>query len=85
MRIVKNKKACIKYTSKPTCARWNKKLVAIHEKKTGLTVNKPIYAGLTALEISKWEMYIFHYKFIIKKFNTELLLTNTQEIHVKNL
>ena len=36
IRIVKNEKDIIKYTSKPTCDRWNnydKKFVAIDEKK----------------------------------------------------
>ena len=60
IRIVKNEKDIIKYTSKPKCIRWNiyeKKLVAIHEKKICLTLNKPIYVGFTVLETSKWEMY----------------------------
>ena len=55
-RIVKNEKDIIKYTSKATCVRWNiydKKLVAIHEKKIGLTLEKPIYVGFTVLELSK--------------------------------
>ena len=80
IRILKNKKDFIKYTSKPTCVRWNiyrKKLAEIHEKKTSLTLSKLLYVGLTVLEISKWEMYNFHYNFMIKKFNTKLLFTNT--------
>ena len=55
-RIVKNENDIIKYTSKATCVRWNiydKKLVAIHEKKIGLTLEKPIYVGFTVLELSK--------------------------------
>ena len=89
--IVKNKKDYIKYTSKPTCVRWNiyhKTLVAIHEKKICLTLNKPIYVGFTVLEISRWDMYNFRYNFIIKKFNTKLLFTDADslcyEIHGKN-
>ena len=31
------------------------------------TPNKPIYIGYTILELSKWLMYDFHYKFIKKK------------------
>ena len=55
IRIVKNEKDIIKYTSKPKCVRWNiydKKLVAIHEKKMCLTLNKPIYVGFTVLKTS---------------------------------
>ena len=81
--IVKNKKYYIKYASKPTCVRWNiyhKTLVAIHEKKICLTLNKPIYVAFTVLEISRWEMYNFRYNFIIKKFNTKLLFTDTDSL-----
>ena len=49
--------------------------------------NKPIYVGFTVLEISKWEMYNFHYNFMIRKFNTKLLFTDTDslcyELHEK--
>ena len=82
-RIVKNENDIIKYTSKATCVRWNiydKKLVAIHEKKIGLTLEKPIYVGFTVLELSKWEMYNFHYNFMIRKFNITLLFTDTDSL-----
>ena len=92
IRIVKNDKDFIKYTSKPTCASWNIYdiiLAAIREKKISLILNKPMYVGFTVLEISKWEMYNFHYNFMIKKFNTKLLFTDTDslcyEIHEKNI
>ena len=91
IRIVKSKKDFIKYTSKPICINWNiyhKTLVPIHEKKVCLTLNKPIYVGFTVLEITKWEMYNFHYNFMIKKFYTTLLFTDTDslcyEIYGKN-
>ena len=63
-------------------------LAAIHEKKIPLTLNKPIYVEFTILETSKWEMYNFHYNFMIRKFNTRLLFTDTDsscyELHEKN-
>ena len=63
-------------------------LVAIHEKKVCLTLNKPIYVGFTVLEIGKWEMYSFHYNSMVKKFNTRLLFADTDslcyEIYGKN-
>ena len=71
-RVVKNSQDYINYTSRPTCINWKvseNNLAAIHEKKISLTLNKPIYVGFTALEISKWEMYNFHYNFIKKKLN----------------
>ena len=48
--LYKNNKDFIKYTSKPTCSNWNiyeKKLVAIHEKKVCLTLKKAIYVGFS--------------------------------------
>ena len=92
IRVVKNAKDFIKYTSRPTCVNWKvfeNNLAAIHEKKISLTLNNSIYVGFTVLEISKWEMYNFHYNFMIKKFNTKLLCTDTDslcyEIHEKNI
>ena len=90
IRVVKNSQDFIKYTSRPTCVNWKvfeSNLAAIHEKKISLTLNKPIYVGFTVLEISKWEMYNFHYNFMIRKFNTRLLFTDTDslcyELHEK--
>ena len=43
-------------------------------------LNKPIYVGFTVLELSKWLMYDFHYNFIKKHFDVELLFTNTDSL-----
>ena len=83
IRIVKNSQDFIKYTSRPECVNWKVfeiNLAAIHEKKISLTLNKPIYLGFTVLELSKWEMYDFHYNFMIRKFNTKLLFTDTDSL-----
>ena len=39
--------------------------------------------GFTVLEISKWEMYNFHYDFVIRKCNTRLLFTDTDSLCYK--
>ena len=49
-------------------------------KKKSLTLNKPIYLGFTVLELRKWEMYNFHYNFMIRKFNTKLLFTDANSL-----
>ena len=42
-----------------------------------LRLNKPIYVGFSALELSNWPMYDFHHNFIKKHFDTELLFSDT--------
>ena len=56
---------------------FNKNLVAIHEIKPVLTLNKTIYVGFSILDLSKLLMYEFHYKYIKSKFNANLLFTGT--------
>ena len=73
----------LKYTSRPTHIShkvFDKNYAAIHEIKPVLTLNKPIYVGLTVLELSKWLMFDFHYNFIKKHFDTELLFTDTDSV-----
>ena len=40
--------------------KFYKIFAAIHKIKPVLTLNKPIYVGITVLELSKWLMYNFH-------------------------
>ena len=83
VRFVINKKEFLKYTSKPTYVThklFNKNFAAIHEVKQVLVLNKPIYVGFTVLDLSKWLMYYFHYNFIKRNFNAELLFTDTDSL-----
>ena len=54
-----------------------------------LRLNKPIYVGFTVLELSKWLMYDFHYNFIKKHFDAELLFIDrdsfTYEIKLEDI
>ena len=81
VRLVNNGKDFLKYTSRPRYITHNifgKDYAALHEIKPVLILNKLIYIGFTVLDLSKWKMYDFHYNFINKKFNAELLfLTQT--------
>ena len=81
--LVNNEKDFLKYTSRPTYIThkvFDKSYAAIHEIKPVLTLNKPIYVGFTVLELSKWLMYEFHYNFIKKHFDAELLFTDTNSL-----
>ena len=75
VRLVNNEKDFLKYISRPTHIThkiFDKNYATIHEIKSVLMLNKPIYVGFTVLELSKWLMYDFYYKFIKKHFNAEL-------------
>ena len=83
VRLVNNEKDFLKYTSRPTYVThklFDKDYAAIHEIKPVLVLKKPIYVGFTVLDLSKWMMYDFHYNFIKKKFNAELLITDKDSL-----
>ena len=58
---------------------FNKNLVSVHMKKTSLTMNKPVYLGMSILDLSKTVMFDFHYKYIKPKYGKQakLLFTDT--------
>ena len=43
-------------------------------------LNKQIYIGITVFDLSKWKMYDFHYNFIKKSFDGELLFTDMDSL-----
>ena len=83
VRLVNNEKGFSKYTSRPTYITYKifgKYYAAIHEIKPVLILNKLICIGFTVLDLSKWNMYHFHYNFIKKNFIAELLFTDTDSL-----
>ena len=83
VRLVNNEKDFLKYTSRPTYIThkiFGEDYAALHEIKPVLILNKPIYVGFTVLDLSKWKMYDFHYNFIKKNFNAELLFIDTDSL-----
>ena len=83
MWLINNAKFFLKYTSRPTYIThkfFGKDYAAIHEIKPVVILNKPIYVGFTDLDLSKWKMYDFHYNFIKKNFDAELLFTDTDSL-----
>ena len=81
IRITKTQKDFLKYAWRPTYIgnkTFGKNLVAIHEKKELLTLNKPIYVECTVLELSNLEMYKYHYDFMKNEVDIfELLYSDT--------
>ena len=73
----------MRYISKPSFISqkiFSKNLVTIHEIKPVLTLNKPIYVGFSILNLSKYLMYEFHYKYIKSKYSANLLFTDTDSL-----
>ena len=71
-----------KLTAKPNYESrkiFNDNLVSVHMKKTSLTMNKPVYLGMSILDLSKTLMFDFHYNYIIPKYGNKakLLFTDT--------
>ena len=86
VKLVNNEKDFLKYTCRPTYIthkRFGNDYSAIHEIKPALILNIPIYIGITVLDLSKWKMYDFHYNFIKKNFDAELLFTDTDSLTYK--
>ena len=75
----------IKHTAKPNYERltiFDENLIAIHMKKAKICYNKPIYLGMSILDLSKNLMYDFHYSYIKNKYGTKanLLFTDTDSL-----
>ena len=69
-----DKKRC-KLVSEPnyhTAKRFSEDLIPIEMKKTEIKMNKPIYLGLTILDISKTLMYEFWYAYLKPKYYSNI-------------
>ena len=71
IKLVNDRKKAEKLSAKPNfkhCNIFSENLVAIHTKKTELKFDKPVYLGMSILDISKTLMYDFHYNYIKQKY-----------------
>ena len=85
IKLVTDKIKAEKLAAKPNfkhCNIFNEDLIAIHMKKTSLTMNKPVYLGMCILDLSKTLMYEFHFNYIKKKYGdkAKLLFTDTDSL-----
>ena len=85
VRLVTREEKLEELVKKPNFDRINiftEDLVAVHMKKTTITLDKPIYLGMSILDISKTLMYEFHYEYIKPKYGdrAKLLFTYTDSL-----
>ena len=83
IKLINNDKDNVKCINKPSFVSqkiFSKNFVAVHEIKPVLILNKPIYVGFSILDLSKYFMYEFHYKYIKSKFDAKLLFTDTDSL-----
>ena len=78
----------IKYVAKPTFAQqviFNEHLVGIQNHKEKVLLNKPIYVGMSVLDLSKHLMFDFYYNTLKARYgeNVRLLYTDTDSLIVK--
>ena len=71
IRLISSDKVAQKLAAEPNydhCTIFHETLFAFHMKKTKLYFNKPVYLGMSILDLSKYFMYDFHYNYIKTKY-----------------
>ena len=85
IRLISTDKVAQKLAAKPNydcCTIFDENLIAVHMKNTKLYLNKPVYLGMSILDLSKSLMYDCHYNYIKTKYGdkTKLLFTDTDSL-----
>ena len=85
IKLVTNQEQAEKFINRPNYegrTTFSDNLVAIHMAKTELYFDKPVYLGMSILDLSKTLMYDFHYDYIKPKYDekAELLFTDTDSL-----
>ena len=77
IKLVTTEKRRIKLVSEPnyhTTKQFSENLIAIEMKNAKVKMNKPLYLGMSILEISKTLMYEFWYDCLKSKYNDKAKL-----------
>ena len=65
---------CINNPNYKNCHVINEELVGVEKIKTVLKLNKPIYLGMSILDLSKVHMYSFYYDVLKAKYEKNIRL-----------
>ena len=77
IKLVTTEEKIIKLVSEPnyhTTKRFLENLLAIEMKRTKVKMNKPVYLGISTLDISKTLMYEFWYDYLKPKYKDKVKL-----------
>jgi hypothetical protein len=85
IRLINDEEIFKKTSAKPNFEMaqiYDENLVAVQMKKTKTILDKPIYVGMSVLDLSKLHMYKFHYDYIKEKYGdkAKLLFTDTDSL-----
>src|SRR6218665_987626 len=85
VKIVTNEIQAKRYIARPTFQPFNiisEDVTVVNPEKTNVVLDKPIYAGMSVLDISKLHTYKFYYEHVLKKYGerARLLFTDTDSL-----
>ena len=83
IKLINNSKDYLRCVSKPNFISqkiFHKNFISVHQKKSVLTLNKPIHVGFSILELSELLMHKFHYDYVCNKYDAKLLFTDTDSL-----
>ena len=87
IELVKDAERAAKLVNKPNFEDlkiFDEFLIAIKMRKTKVWMNKPVYVGMSILDLSKTLMFDFHYGYVKKKWeNCEVLYSDTDSLVLK--
>ena len=85
IKLCTDDKELVRTANKPQFEQskiYSESLIAVKSSKKEVELNKPIYVGLSVLDLSKLHMYEFHYDYIKVKYadKAKLLFTDTDSL-----
>ena len=90
IRLITSDKAAQKQAPKPNydcCTIFDENLIAVHMKKTKLYFNKPVYLGMSILDLSKYMTFITsilrQYMGITKNYSSPTLSLSHMKLRPK--